>query len=761
MVGGIVVMRQGEDALTVIDGVKAKLATQALPPGVEVVVTYDRSELIHRAVDTLRRTLIEEMVVVALIIGVFLMHARSALVAVITLPAAVLLAFLPMWAMGLGANLMSLGGIAVAIGAMVDASIILIENVHKRLEDWGAAGRPGPRSAVVLGAMQEVGPSVFFSLLVLTASFLPVFSLEATEGRLFRPLAWTKTWAMAFGALLAVTLTPALIALLVRGEVRPEDHNPLNRLLVRVYTPVVRACVRHRWGVVGLAAAAVLGTLPVLAKLPSEFMPPLHEGSLLYMPTAPPGMGMTEAGVAMQHMGRQLRAVPEVERVFGKMGRALTATDPAPMGMAETTVLLKPEAEWRRGLTWPDLMRELDAAVQVPGMPNLWWMPVQTRTEMLSTGVRSPVALMVQGPDLARVEQAALALEARLRGVPGTRSAVAERSTGGLYLDADVDREAAARHGLSVEDVQMAIETAVGGAPVTTALDGRARIPVTLRLARERREGLPELARLPLMGAGGHPVPLGEVARLTHAEGPPMLRSQGGALVGYVFVDPGEQPVGAWVDAAEQALRGLELPAGVRRAWVGQHEHLQRAKERLLLVLPLTLGLVVLLLYLNTRSLAETAIVLLAVPFSLVGAVWLLWALDFHLSVAVAVGFIALAGLDAETGVVMLLYLRIAHAERLAAGRLTSPDDLTEAIVEGAARRVRPKMMTVLTTLIGLVPLLWATGTGADLMQRLAAPMVGGLATSFLLELTVYPAIFALWKGRALSRPSPPASSSS
>jgi Cu(I)/Ag(I) efflux system membrane protein CusA/SilA len=752
VVGGIIVMRQGADARAVIGGVKDRLvALQAsLPPGVEVVITYDRSELIDAAIHTLQGTLIEELIVVSAVILLFLLSVRSALVPILTLPVAVLIAFIPMAAQGLGANIMSLGGVAVAIGAMVDASIILVENVHKRLEEWAEAPGDRPRAAVVVGAMQEVGPSIFFSLLVITVSFLPVFSLQATEGRLFRPLAFTKTYAMGFAALLAVTLTPALVALLLRGPVRREADHPLSRRLSAAYAPVVRAVVRRPKVVVAAALALMAATVPAFLSLQREFMPPLHEGVLLYMPSSPMGMPADEASRTLQLLDRQIKAVPEVAQVFGKMGRAESATDPAPLGMAETTILLKPRDQWRPGLDWDGLVAELDAAVGLPGMPNLWWMPIQTRTEMLSTGVRSPLALQVSGRSLADIEQLSLQLEQALLSVPGTRSAQAERSTGGFTVDVDVDRARAAQLGVSVQDINDTVRMAIGGMTVGETLIGRRRYGVALRAPYDLREDLDQLGRLPVQGMGP-PVPLAEVARVAPGFTAPALRSEGGRLIGNVFVDPGAGAIGSYVDRAEAALRAaVQPPEGAGWAWVGQFTAMQRAQDRLAVALPLTLALVVLLLYLNTRSLTETAIVLLAVPFSLIGAVWLLWALDYHLSVAVWVGVIALAGLDAETGVVMLLYLTLSWRERQASGAPLSPAALEEAIVDGAARRIRPKLMTVLTTFIGLAPLLWSDGAGADVMKRVAAPMVGGLFTSFCLELLVYPAVFALWKRRGL-----------
>jgi Cu(I)/Ag(I) efflux system membrane protein CusA/SilA len=751
-VGGIVVMRQGENALTVIDGVKARLdeVRAGLPEGVRIEVAYDRSELIEASIDTLRNTLLEEMVVVSLVIFLFLLSARSALVPILTIPVAVLLAFVPMLYQGLTANIMSLGGIAVAIGAMVDASIILVENVHKRLEDHEGEE---DRLTVMIDAMREVGPSIFFSLLVITVSFLPVFTLEATEGRLFKPLAYTKTYSMGFSAVLAVTLTPALVALLIRGRVRKERDHPISRILHQLYVPVVYMVVRHRWRVVAGAVIAMVLTVPAALRLDSEFMPPLNEGAILYMPSAPPGMSITEAGNIVQAMDRQLMEIPEVVSVLGKMGRADTATDPAPLGMAETTIILKPRDEWREGLTWEDLVDELDAKLQYPGMPNVWWMPIQTRTEMLATGIRSPLAVQVFGEDLASIERAAIDIERALTDVPGTRSVFAERSTGGFYVDFEINREEAARYGLRVAQIQAAVQTAIGGRNVTEIVEGRRRYAVNVRYAREFRDDPSQFDRILVRAPTGAQVPLTQVADVRFVSGPPMIRSEDGQLTGFVFIDPGNQAISDYVDVGRAAVDSqVQLPPGVRIEWTGQFRHMERAESRLKVVLPLTLLLVCLLLYLNTKSVVEMAIVLLAVPFSLIGAFWLLYLLDYNMSVAVWVGLIALAGLDAETGVVMLLYLRLSERRAREKGKLSSFDDLTHAIVEGAAGRVRPKLMMVVTTMMGLAPLLWSTGAGADVMKRIAAPMVGGLVTSFFLELTVYPAIFAIWKGRCLGQ---------
>jgi len=754
VVGGIVIMRYGENALTVIRAVKDRLqeVERGLPEGVRIEITYDRSGLIEESIATLNRTLMHEMVVVSVIIFLFLLHARSALVPILTLPVAVLLAFIPMYYQGLTANIMSLGGIAVAIGAMVDGSIIVVENVHKRLDEWERSGRIGQRIDAVIAGMQEVGPTIFFSLLVITVSFMPVFTLEATEGRLFKPLAYTKTYSMGFAAVLAVTLTPALAALLIRGRIRPEESNPINRWLTALYTPVVRFVVRYPRMVVAATVLIVIGTVPAYLRLQSEFMPPLNEGVILYMPTAPPGMSITEASNVLQSMGRQLKRFPEVVSVFGKMGRANTATDPAPIGMAETTIVLRPRSEWRPGLTWELLIKEMDEALRYPGMPNIWWMPVQTRTEMLATGIRSPLGIQVFGDDIEQIETAAIAIERAIAEVDGTRSAFAERSTGGFYLDIEIDRRAAARYGLRVEDVNEVVLSAIGGMNVAETVEGRERYPISVSYAREFRDDPESLRRVLVAAPTGAQVPLGQVAEFRSVLGPPMIRSQDGRLVGFVFVDT-ERPLVDFVAEAKQVVDDdVELPAGVRIAWVGQFEHYERAKARFQVVAPLTLGLILLLLYLNTRSWTETFLVVGLLPTAAVGAIWLLYLLDFNMSVAVWVGLIALLGLDAETSVVMLLYLRLAYDKRRAGGQLQTMSDLEEAIVEGAAQRLRPKLMTVLTTMIGLMPILWSTGTGSDVMRRIAAPMVGGLVSSFLLEMLVYPAVFAIWKRGGLDQ---------
>jgi Cu(I)/Ag(I) efflux system membrane protein CusA/SilA len=753
VVGGIVIMRQKQNALRVIEGIKHRLGEVrgSFPPGVQLVVTYDRSDLIGRAVRTLWHELAQEMLIVSLVIIFFLFHFRSALIPILSLPVAVLLAFIPMAGQGLTANIMSLGGIAVAIGAMVDASIIMVENVHKKLETWEAGGRRGSREAAIILGLQEVGRPIFFALVVITISFLPIFTLQGTEGRLFKPLAYTKTYSMAFAALLAVTLAPALAAWFIRGKIRPEREHPISRSLVSGYAPVVRWAVRRRRGVVAGAALLLLSTIPIFLLLGSEFMPPLNEGTLLYMPTAPPGISQTEAASVLQQMDAQLKGVPEVETVFGKAGRARTATDPAPLSMFETVVTLKPESQWRAGMTWERLIAEMDGKLRYPGMPNIWWMPIQTRNEMLATGVRSAVGIKVFGPDLSEIERIAVHIENAVRDVPGTRSAFADRLTGGRYLDFDINRAAAARYGLTVGDVEEVIEAAIGGATVTQTVEGRERYTVALRYARELRDEPDALARVLVATPAGAQVPLGQLAKLEFRNGPPMIQEEDGQLAGLVSVDVAGRPLASYVRDAQRAVgERVQLPPGYRIDWSGQFRYLQRAQARLAWVIPVTLLIVFLLLYLNLRSVPEAGIVMLAVPFSLVGAIWLVWLLHYNLSVAVWVGMIALAGLDAETGTIMLLYLNLAYQGRREQGRLRDRAELTEAIVEGAAHRIRPKMMTVCAILFGLLPIMWGHGAGADVMRRIAAPMVGGVVTSFVLELLVYPAIFAWWRGRDL-----------
>jgi Cu(I)/Ag(I) efflux system membrane protein CusA/SilA len=753
VVGGIVIMRQKQNALHVIDGVKKRLEelTGSFPPGIRLVVTYDRSELIHRAVETLWHELAQEMIVVSAVIVFFLFHFRSALIPILTLPIAVLLSFLPMQGQGLTANIMSLGGIAVAIGAMVDASIIMVENVHKKLEAWEQDGRREPRDQVIVHALQEVGRPVFFALMVITVSFLPIFSLEGTEGRLFKPLAYTKTYSMFFAALLAVTLTPALAAWFIRGRIRSEHEHPISKRMIAAYAPVVRFAVRRRKLVITGAALLLVSTVPVFLHLGSEFMPPLNEGTVLHMPTAPPGISEAEAGAVLQQMDQALKRIPEVETVFGKIGRAKTATDPAPLSMVETVITLKPESEWRKGLTWEGLISEMNSRVRMPGMPNIWWMPIQTRNEMLATGVRSAVGVKVFGPDLNEIERLSVQIEKALQGVSGTRSAFAERVTGGFFLDFDVDRAAVARYGLTVEEVQDVIETAIGGMVVSQTVEGRERYTIKVRYARGFRDDPAVLQRVLVPTPSGAQVPLAQLARIESRTGPPMIQDEDGQLFGLVSVDVAGRPLASFVADAKRAVaRQVTIPPRYRIDWSGQFKYYERANARLAFVVPVTLLLVFGLLYFNMKSVSEAGIVMLAVPFSLVGAVWILYLLGYNLSVAVWVGMIALAGLDAETGVVMLLYLKLAHHDRESRGLLRDREDLTEAIVEGAAHRIRPKMMTVCAILLGLIPIMLGQGSGADVMKRIAAPMVGGVVTSFVLELVVYPAIYAWWQGRGL-----------
>ncbi len=794
-VGGIVVMRQGENALAVIERVRTKLAElePTLPPGVQIVTTYDRSDLIHRAIDTLLHALREEMVIVSIVILIFLWHVPSALIPIVTLPASVLLAFIPLYFMGVSSNIMSLAGIAISIGVLVDGGIVEVENAYTRLHEWIAGGRRGDFHEVRLRALKEVGPAVFFSLLVIAVAFLPVFTLVDQEGRLFKPLAYSKNLTMAMAAVLAITLDPALRMLFTRmdpftfrprfvarfvntvavGRYHAEQRHPISRLLFAVYEPVCRFVLRHRIATLAGALLLVASTAPLFLRLGSEFMPPLDEGAFLYMPTALPGMSVTEAQRILQVQDEVLRGFPEVERVFGKAGRATTPTDPAPFSMVETTVLLKPEAAWRPVKRWysdypgplrwllsiglpehvtvDELRDEMDAALRFPGIPNIWTMPIRNRIDMLSTGVRTPIGIKILGPDLKVVQHIGEQIEGIVRGVPGTRTVLAERTAGGYYLDFVLRRDALARYGLSVEDAQTIVTSAIGGETVTTTVEGRERYGVNVRYGREFRDNVPALRRVLVPTPSGAQVPMAQLADIQLLEGPSMIRDENGQLAGYVFVDMGGRDVGGYVQEAKARLQErLDLPTGYTLVWSGQYENLARVRERLKVVIPLTLALIALLLYLNTQSGVKTAIVLLAVPFSLVGAVWLLWGLGYNLSIAVWVGMIALMGLDAETGVFMLLFLDLAYEARVRAGRMQTEADLEEAIVHGAVKRVRPKMMTVVAAFMGLLPIMWSAGAGADVMKRIAAPMVGGLATSFLLELLVYPVLYAMWKRRSL-----------
>ncbi len=745
VVGGIVIMRAGENALSVIERIKAKLAeiTPALPKGVHIVPAYDRSDLIHRAIAVLREKLVEESIIVSLVAVVFLFHLRSALVAILILPVAVLLAFIPMVYLNITSSIMSLGGIAIAIGAMVDAAIVMVENAHKRLEQNPHLDR----TETIIAAAKEVGRPLFFSLLVIAVSFLPIFALEAQEGRLFTPLAYTKTFAMLFATALSVTLAPVLMVLLIRGRIRAEAKNPLNWLLVALYRPIISGALRVRWLTIGLAVVVVGFTAPIFSRLGAEFMPPLNEGTILYMPTTVPGLSIPESAKVLQVQDQLLTTFPEVERVFGKMGKAPTATDPAFVGMAEITITLKPEAQWRPGMTWDRLLDEMDAKLHIPGFPNIWWMPIQTRTEMITTGVRSPVGIKVLGPDLKTIEKIGLEIEQVLAKVPGTKSAFAERLNEGYYLDLTVNRREAARYGLTVGDVQAVITTAIGGETVTTTIEGRERYPVNVRYKRELRDDPDRLKRVLIPTPSGAQITLGQIADLTITQGPSSIADEAGTLAGLVSVAVGGRDLRGYVEDAQRTVRDrVTLPSGYRLVWAGQYEHLVRAEERLKLVVPVTIGIILLLLYLNFRSMAKSLIVLLSVPFAAIGAIWYLDYLNYNMSVAVWVGIIALAGVAAETGVVMLVYLDEAYERRVCEGRMATVQDLREAIIEGAVQRVRPKMMTVAAIMGGLLPIMWTTGTGADVMKRIAAPMIGGMVSSTILTLIVIPALYFIWK---------------
>ncbi len=747
VVGGIVVMRYGESALNVINRVKAKLKEiePTLPQGIKIVTTYDRSDLILRAIATLKETLIEITLVVSLVSIIFLFHFRSAPVAILPLPIAILFSFIAIYYLGFTSNVMSLGGIAIAIGVMVDAAIVMIENAHHRLEQI----RPGEdRTQVIINSSRELGRPLFFSLLVVTVSFMPVFTLEAQEGRLFQPLAFTKTFAMFFASILSITLVPLLMVYLIRGKITPLARNPINRALITIYTPVARFCLRHGKLVVVMALAMVVLTIPVFLRLGSEFMPPLNEGTILYMPTALPGISVTKASQVLQQQDILLKQFPEVERVFGKIGRAETATDPAPMSMAEITVSLKPIDQWRPGMTWDKLIAEMDQIVRFPGMPNIWWMPIQTRTEMLATGVRSAVGIKIYGRELDEIDRIGKEIEGLVSGVRGTRSAFSERVTGGYYLDFVVDRKEAARYNLTVQEVEEIIEAAIGGTNVTTTVEGRERYPVIVRYARELREDPERLKRVLIPTPTGANIPLGQLADIHVTTGPPMIKDENGSLAGIVYVDVANRDLGSYVEEAKKLIaERIELPSGYSLGWAGSYQYLLRAKERLKVVVPVTLLLAFVLLYLNFRSVSETLIVLLSIPFALVGGVLFLGLLGYNLSIAVWVGIIALAGLAAETGVVMIVFLDEAYHRYQQEGRMNTRADLVEAVIEGAVLRVRPKVMTVSTTIIGLLPIMWNQGTGADVMKRISAPMIGGMVTSTVLTLIVIPIIYVWWRG--------------
>lgn len=812
VVGGIVIMRFGENALKVIERVRAKLEELklSLPPGVEIVTTYDRASLIERSIDTLKHTLIEELIIVSLVILIFLWHIPSALVPLITIPVCIIISFIPMYLTGLTSNIMSLGGIAIAIGAMVDAAIVVVEQTHKKLEHWDAGGRPGSYKDVVISAVKEVGGPSFFALLVIAVSFMPVFTLEAMEGRLFKPLAFTKNFSMAVAALLAITLDPAIRLLfthmdpyrfrprflcllanaLLVGKIHSEETHPISRLLMRIYHPICEFVIGKRWATVMVAVLLVIVTLPVFFKLGSEFMPPLFEGDLLYMPTTLPGISVTEAGKLLQVQDKILKSFPEVCLVFGKAGRADTATDPAPFSMMETVILLKPEAEWPKQKRWysswaPEWMQNLlrrfwpdhksvdeliygpgglDEKMKLPGVTNAWTMPIKARVDMLSTGVRTPVGIKILGSDLEQIQILGEEMERLLKEVPGTKSVFAERAAGGYFLDFTLKRSELARYGLTVDQANDMVMSAVGGENVTTTIEGRERYPVNVRYLKELRDDVEKLRRVlvpvptgAMQGTQMTYVPLGQIAEISVKTGPAMIRDENGRLSGYIYVDldTSKRDIGSYVADAKKAVQEkIQLPPGYQLIWSGQFEYMERVKERLIVVVPVTIFLVFLLLYFNTRSVTKTMIILIAVPFSAVGAIWLLYLLGYNMSIAVWVGLIALMGVDAETGMFMLLYLDLAYQEAKSKGRLRNWDDLRQVIVEGAVKRLRPKVMTVGVMFLALVPIMWSIGSGADVMKRIAAPMIGGIFTSFILELAVYPAIYAIWKQRELKNQS-------
>lgn len=748
--GGVIVMRSGQNALEVIDGVKAKLATlkKSLPEGVEVVTTYDRSQLIKRAVDNLTHKLIEEFIVVALVCALFLWHFRSALVAIVALPIGVLVSFIVMYYQGVNANIMSLGGIAIAIGAMVDAAIVMIENAHRQLEHFKEAhGEPNDtqRIKVIIDAASEVGPALFFSLLIITLSFIPVFTLEAQEGKLFAPLAFTKTYAMAAAAGLSVTLIPVLMTMFIRGHIRPEQNNPLNRSLIALYKPILGKVLHYPKATLALALALVILTLYPLSKLGSEFMPPLDEGDLLYMPTALPGLSISKASELLQLTDRLIKTVPEVESVFGKTGRAETATDPAPLEMLETTIQFKPRSEWRAGMTPEKLVEELDARLKIPGMANVWVQPIRNRIDMLSTGIKSPVGIKIGGADLETLENIGQEVERLMKKVPGASSVIAERVTGGRYIDIKIDRLKIARYGLNIEDVQSLVSTAIGGDNIGEKIEGLARFPINVRFPRELRDSVEKLKSLPIITELGAIVLLGDVAEVKVTDGPPMIKSENARPNVWVYVDIQDRDLGGFVKDAKALLdKELELPAGYSLAWSGQFEYFERAAKRLSFVVPMTIGIIFILLFMSFKRMTPALLILGSLPFALVGAIWFLYFLGHNFSIASGVGMIALTGLAAEFGIIMLVYLDDAIERYRAAGKLNSNEDLYAALIDGAALRVRPKAMTVAVILAGLIPILIGTGAGSEAMSRIAAPMVGGMLTAPLLSLFVLPAAYML-----------------
>ncbi|NGM88515.1 efflux RND transporter permease subunit [Parapusillimonas sp. SGNA-6] len=759
--GGVIVMRSGKNALTTIEAVKSKLADlkRSLPAGVEVVTTYDRSQLIKRAVDNLTHKLIEEFIIVGLVCALFLFHLRSALVAILSLPLGVLAAFIVMRYQGVNANLMSLSGIAIAIGAMIDAAIVMIENAHKHLEAYEQAHPDTPitttqRWELIATSTAEVGPALFFSLLIITLSFIPVFALEGQEGKMFAPLAFTKTYSIAAAAGISVTLVPVLMGYFIRGRIPHEMSNPLNRVLIWSYRPLLDATLRHPWAVLAIALVALAVTIVPMSRLGSEFMPALDEGDLLYMPTALPGISAQKAAELLQQTDRMIKTVPEVATVFGKAGRADTATDPAPLEMFETTIQFKPREQWRPGMTTQKLIAELNQTVQVPGLTNVWVPPIRNRLDMLSTGIKTPVGVKISGSDLAQIDKIATQVEASVKTVPGVTSALAERLNGGHYIDVDIDRLWAARYGLAITDIQSVVSLAVGGENVGEVIDGRRRFPINVRYPREIRDSLEKLRQIPIVTEKGAQIRLGDVAQLKISDGPPMIRSENARLTGYVYVDIQDADLSSSVEAMQQAVaENVTLPAGYSIAWSGQFEYLERAEATLRMVVPMTLALIFVLLFLTFHSAADALLLMLTVPFALVGGFWLIWMLGHAISVATAVGFIALVGVSAEFGVVMLLYLKTALSTRLQAGKTLTESLLVEAIREGAVLRVRPKAMTVAVVLGGLFPIMLGQGTGSEVMQRIAAPMIGGMVTAPLLSMFVIPAAWFLLQRRRLHHP--------
>ncbi|MGA2527246.1 MAG: CusA/CzcA family heavy metal efflux RND transporter [Smithellaceae bacterium] len=770
--GGIVVVRFGENVLNVIERVKDKIANDispSLPKGVKIVTTYDRSDLINRSIATLKDEIIKLAIAVSIVCLIFLFHLPSALVVIVTLPIAIIISFICMYYIGVTSNIMSLSGIAIAIGAMVDASIIMVENAHKKLEEWEQQGSPDSKTDVIIAAAREVGPSLFFSLLVITVGFLPVFTLQAQAGRLFKPLAYTKTFAMLFSAFLAITLTPVLMTLFIRGKIRPEEKNPVSLFLHKIYEPVASLAIRFRKTVIVLAIIIMALTVYPFMKLGSEFMPPLYEGSLFYMPVTMPGASVSEAARLLKMQDEILMKIPEVSQVFGKAGRAETATDPAPLEMFETVINLKPEDQWRKGMTSEKIKDEMNDALNIPGVANSFTMPIKARIDMLATGIRTPVGIKILGPNLEEIEKIGMTLEHHLRDVPGTRSVYAERVATGYFLDIVIKRDSIARYGLTVDDVNEVIQTAIGGMNLTTTVEGRARYPVNIRYPRELRNDVDKLKLIlvPVMTTGlSNPtpssgmsgtanalqVPLGELADFRVIRGATAIKSEEGLLTAYVYIDITGRDVGSYVEDARKKAATIKLPEGYRLVWSGEYEYILKTHERLKLIIPFTLLIIFVILFLNTRSITKTAIVLLAVPFSLVGSFWLLYILNYNMSIAVWVGIIALAGLDAETGVVMLLYLDLAYEKWKKEELLKTKKDLKDAIMFGAVKRIRPKIMTVSVILAGLIPIMFSSGTGADVMKRIAAPMVGGVISSTILELIIYPAIYMIWRGRSLQK---------